>query len=166
MAVIKIQIKSMAVLEKLIGGDDTFAIEIRNSLVDEFSKKYLKSLVTTEAMRKVSSLMSAEVAGYVKENVGNYSWNDTFPRLKEGMAKKIDEQVKVDIDQMIRDSVARYKESLQKIVKEYDESQIYRALDQQLSEKILDVVRTRVDEKLKEILGPIKGVIDQLTITK
>ena len=41
----KIQINSLEALERLIGGDTQVEIEIRNSIVQEFTKKYLKSLV-------------------------------------------------------------------------------------------------------------------------
>ena len=38
----KIQINSLEALERLIGGDTELEIEVRNSIVQEFAKKYLK----------------------------------------------------------------------------------------------------------------------------
>jgi hypothetical protein len=43
----KIQINSLEALERLIGGDNELEIDIRNSVVQDFSKKHLKSVAQT-----------------------------------------------------------------------------------------------------------------------
>ena len=44
MSGVKIQINSLEALERLIGGDTQLEIDLRNSIVQEFSKKYLKAV--------------------------------------------------------------------------------------------------------------------------
>lgn len=46
----KIQINSLEALERLIGGDTELEIEVRNSIVQEFAKKYLKGIINEELM--------------------------------------------------------------------------------------------------------------------
>jgi hypothetical protein len=49
---IKIQLNSLDSLERLIGGDSEIELSIRNNIVQEFTKKHLKSLVQDEIITK------------------------------------------------------------------------------------------------------------------
>jgi hypothetical protein len=61
---VKIQINSLEALERLIGNDNELEIQIRGSIVQEFTKKHLRSLATTElvegAKKSIAYLVKTE----------------------------------------------------------------------------------------------------------
>lgn len=53
----KIQINSLAALERLIGGESETEIEIRNSIVQEFTRKHLRAIADEKLPVYVNALM-------------------------------------------------------------------------------------------------------------
>jgi hypothetical protein len=53
----KIQINSLAALERLIGGEAETEIEIRNSVVQEFAKKHLRAIADQKLPTYIGALM-------------------------------------------------------------------------------------------------------------
>lgn len=58
---IKVQLNSLKALERLIGGDSEIEIEIRNSIVQEFTKRYLKALVTEDHIKTLRTELDIEL---------------------------------------------------------------------------------------------------------
>lgn len=50
---VKIQINSLAALERLIGGDNEIEFDIRQNIAKAFAKKYIKNILDEESMRAV-----------------------------------------------------------------------------------------------------------------
>lgn len=63
MSGIKIQINSLEALERLIGGDSELEIDIRNSVVQKFSKRHLKDIA--------NKFISDGVIRSIKEELNN-----------------------------------------------------------------------------------------------
>lgn len=94
---IKIQINSVEALERLIGGDTDVEIEIRNSIVQEFTKKHLKSLATTPTINEVATLISEELKGIVLDSTKD-AWGGTKYELNPEMKDKVRMQAKKVLD--------------------------------------------------------------------
>jgi len=58
---IKIQINSLEALERLIGGDNELELQIRTSIVHEFTNKHLKSLATSKLMKDTENAIMNEI---------------------------------------------------------------------------------------------------------
>jgi len=72
----KIQINSLEALERLIGNDNELEIEIRNSIVANFTKKYLKDLAKSDLMTDTAKAIQEEIK------------TEFFETLKEGYRTK------------------------------------------------------------------------------
>lgn len=57
----KIQINSLEALERLIGNDKEMEFVIKESILNGFAKKYLKSVANSEAMTKIVSVVKEEL---------------------------------------------------------------------------------------------------------
>lgn len=57
----KIQINSLEALERLIGNDKEMEFVIKESILNGFAKKYLKSVANSEAMTKIASVVKEEL---------------------------------------------------------------------------------------------------------
>lgn len=115
----KIQINSLDALERLIGGDSEVEIEIRNSIVQEFTKKYLKSVaekvldsevaVFTKGIKATFQQQAQDAIGEMK-NPGFYSQTFTptenFKRvIKEEANKAVSKEITSVIDARITEMV-------------------------------------------------------------
>ena len=54
----KIQINSLEALERLIGNDKEMEISVKQSILNEFAKKHLKSIANSEAMLSIASYVT------------------------------------------------------------------------------------------------------------
>ena len=93
---VKIQINSKDALERLIGGDNALEIEIRNSVVQDFSKKHLKSLAESQETLW-RSLVDAAIKKKL-ENVIQYSRNSGQMVLTPTMDQAIADSIKSQIE--------------------------------------------------------------------
>ena len=147
----KIQINSLDALERLIGGDSEVEIEIRNSIVQEFTKKYLKSVaekvlesevaVFTKGIKATFQQQAQDAIGEMK-NPGYYS--QTFVP-NETFKKAISEQVQYQVDRQISAAIdARFTE----VAKNGIEQQI----DYRIKRLMADSFGRIIEEKLKEAM--------------
>ena len=147
----KIQINSLAALERLIGGDSELEIEIRNSIVQEFTKKYLKSVaekvlesevaVLTKGIKETFQQEAQSAIGEMK-NSGYYS--QTFVP-NESFKKAITEQVQQQVDKQISAAIdARFTEVAKKGVEEQ--------IDYRIKRLMADSFGRTIEEKLKEAM--------------
>ena len=67
---IKIQINSLAALERLIGGDSELEIELRQSVVEAFARKHLKVVVNSEVFKEAVDGIRASLEGEVGKVFG------------------------------------------------------------------------------------------------
>ena len=128
-------------LKRLIGGDTQVEIDLRQAIVEEFSRKYIKSLVASdnfcskcgEAARNVkqeiNSLLEVELEkmGIKLEMMSSGSYRVTLPS---------------PVKQVIRDQIGLL---IQDIVEQ--------EVDRQLSKiNVEDLVREQLDEKMNQLV--------------
>ncbi len=110
MTAMKLQLDSSAV-ERLIGGDLEVQIELRNWVVQEFTRKYLKAVVadkefirfTNEERSQTSRIVSELIKKHVGERsgVGYSSDFKMVPTLEKALKDKLDEMLSSEIKSVI-----------------------------------------------------------------
>lgn len=153
----KLQINSLAALERLIGNDNEIEIDIRKNVVDAFAKKHLKAVAnemfekgTTDAVKTV--LISE---GFFNEAGTNY-YNKRLVlghRMKELVAKSIDMRIAGKIRSMI-DERMESPEIKQRVQKSVDNAVSY--LEHDLRNNVLEgIVGREVSRRLTAVLENI-----------
>jgi len=102
MNTLTLQINSKEALERLIGGDSQTEIDIRNSVVQKFSEKYLKSVANSDAMKSTLYQIQSAITQNVKEQCERevatfkttYGGSITDIKLNPAVQKEIDTQVR------------------------------------------------------------------------
>ena len=143
----KIQINSLEALERLIGGDTKLEIEIRNSIVQEFTKKYLKSIVNTEIVKAAHSSIIKELQTTIFEQV-KVGWNNTYV-LTEPYKQIIKNQAEELVQKAIiesADSVANYDEIRVTVYKRLQDQ--IKWIDDGLSKETIETKMTNLFEKI------------------
>lgn len=138
----KIQINSLAALERLIGGDSETEIEIRNSIVQEFTKKHLKK-IADESMDGFKS----EIFALCRNEIGSYqAWSTRF-RLNEDVQATIKERVKSEFDLFLSKYI---QEKLEQInLDDVVAHHVKYALNVKIKDRVNEMVRERLDSIMK-----------------
>lgn len=162
---IKIQINSLEALERLIGGNTEAEMDIRNSVVQAFTERHLKSIANQEHVAKcfhslnqtVSSLVeSARVAveqqvadklGTVKRN-----WDGTIStiKLRPDVIAEIDKQVASKVNQLVTEAALKVVEAITADLPR----RVQDAVSLRVQSDITTEVRTQVDAAFKRALSP------------
>jgi len=83
----KIQINSLEALERLIGNDNELEIEIRNSVVQNFSKKFLKPLLVESVLLDLQQTVFNEI---VEERTwSNIIFKDKYKRVMQDIINHV-----------------------------------------------------------------------------
>lgn len=118
----KIQINTLAALERLIGGDNELEIEIRNSIVQEFAKKHLKAVANSDQVSKtldqikkhiqdkVSFQLSAQIASFTKNFDGSLSSIQIRPEIQNIINNKVNLQLDTTIRNCVIESIKKWSE--------------------------------------------------------
>ena len=97
-----IQINNLEALERLIGGDSQLEIDIRNSVVQKFAEKHLKSVANSDAIKTTLSQIQDTITQNVKHQCErevatfktSYGGSITDIKLNPAVQKEIDTQVR------------------------------------------------------------------------
>ena len=150
---VKIQINSLAALEKLIGNDNELEIEVRRSVVNDFAKKHLKNIADETIVSKAAVAVKNEVENQFFDVV-QQGWYEHIV-FKPDVIEKLKGDLKVAVDSQLSSLVALAVDE-QKSLKTI-EARIDRAvkfIDSQLSEEKLEQrLDFLVEKRLKERLG-------------
>ena len=150
---VTIQINSQAALERLIGGDSQLAIEARNSIIQNFTQKHLKSLVNLEVVQNEANKLRKDFAVLVNEKIGaeigvikTDGYQKVFqsalrPEIQEFLNKTIESKVYDLIKKSVEEKVASM--NIEKLVKDM--------IDASVAYRIRDGVKKRLDEVSKTI---------------
>lgn len=95
-----LQINSLEALERLIGGDSAVEIEVRNNIVQEFTKKHLKALAekhTDAEIKKIVEQMLFKSNSYGKLNI-----------LKPEIAEVVNSQLEVMVNEQVAKVTSEY----------------------------------------------------------
>lgn len=102
-----IQINSLEALERLLGGSSQMEVDVRNSIVHAFTKKYLKSIALTEPLARAASEVSRHLQisldAEIALQVG--SIKRTYYSTLESV--KPNEEIKTAIQAAARDAVEK-----------------------------------------------------------
>jgi uncharacterized membrane protein YheB (UPF0754 family) len=120
----KIQINSLEALERLIGGDTQLEFDIRQNIVEEFTKKHLKSLANSTLMARTEQ--------------------DIVKAIKIGASHDLIIQ---RIDEYLNKEVVRKK--IENLLNKQSDFIVGQLSDMMLKLKIEQLV----DQKIKEKLG-------------
>lgn len=117
----KIQINSLAALERLIGGDNELEIDIRKSIVEQFTKAHLRTLLNTDVVKvQMANMADKEVKSMVSQVI------KASVEAKWSRAEKLIEKYVEDAAEMISDNISR------SII----EKRIEKLVDERLKEKL------------------------------
>jgi len=156
---LKIQIASLAALERLIGGDSTIEIEIRNSIVQNFANKHLKALAG-EALDARCVELKKNLAGEAEKVLISQ-----FGRLEEnGRHYKptlvINEETRTALANAASSAAGEVRTEFIALVgrtitnmmmTRFSEERIERMIDERFKHGVEEIVREKVEERLKAL---------------
>jgi hypothetical protein len=148
---IKIQINSLEALERLIGGDSQLELEIRNNIVQEFSKKHLKP-IAEQLDSRLESTATAVYNEVVEKRFGRasgYGYGKTY-QLNSDIREAINQEVAVSIKQAVGDSIKDQVENINL------EKMIQKAIDHKFNVQVNDMVNEMVRERIANIIKGLK----------
>lgn len=114
----KIQINNIETLERLIGGDTELEFDIRQSVVESFTKKHLKSIANTTAMATVANALKKEIIDELLISVksGSGSYFQLTPQLTDALKNAINNDIKNLIYEKL-DEVLKSEIGVQQLIK-------------------------------------------------
>lgn len=142
----KIQINSLEAINRLIGGDTELEIQVRNTVIQAFADKYLKSLANSDAFKGELNYISE---GIIKESIKK---NVITAGLNGRIATALNNSVAI-VERECKD------ETLVKEVRERIDKAINKAVSK-ITEELSNAILTKridklVDEKIKAKLLPL-----------
>lgn len=148
------QINNLEALERLIGGDSQVEMDIRQSVVEAFAKKHLKSLVTDTAIEKVGSAIKNEATAMITEQVKDGSWS-----TKTVLTEKARQLIKDSLTYSVNSEI--YEVIKKEVNEQATREKIASLLEKQAEWIVNDLTSSNlearldkmVDKKLKERLG-------------
>lgn len=152
----KIQINSLAALERLIGGEEETEIEIRRSIIKEFANKHLKELAeTTEmkaAIKDITKAAEQHIGTWVK--TGNWSWDATFvfdTKIERQLSDMIENTLITKFEGLLNEKINafQYLSRIEKIVEDRANYIANKWTDGEIERRI----QAAADKKIKEKLG-------------
>jgi hypothetical protein len=147
MAEAKIQLSYEDLMKLLADKDGEVSIEVKNTIIQNFTQRHLKVLVNHEAMKKVSDVLKAAVATEVAEQVGTQtSHYNSKVKLVPEIKKLIQDSVRVAINDALEEAIAEAKQDIFNRLLSGIESRVNSAV----SVEVTNQVRKRVDEQLKK----------------
>lgn len=146
---IKLQINSVAALERLIGDDNETEMEIKEQVVLEFTKKHLKALVpgiVDKVMPDLSRLVKSTIEEVYFEKRQKSGWGGTELIPKETTEKLKLDEIKYKFESMIRDEVTKKAdEALAKVfTPEYIDRIMQLHIQDQITIKARELVRAKL----------------------
>jgi uncharacterized protein YqeY len=142
----KIQINSLAALERLIGGDTELEIEVRNSVVQAFSKKHLKSVADSLVETGVVRLIQAEISTEVFKTI-SYSNTVINPKYEALLQSKIDFLITEKLKELADKKLSEIGK-----LEDYFQARLNQKLDKMVQEAIATVTKEEVTMMARKLL--------------
>ena len=151
-----LQINSLEAMERLIGDDPIIEADFRQSCLEVFAKKHIKSLATVETIRNITEAIQLEIQSDLLCEIDTGRWSKTFVLKKETkdlIAKEVDyligENIKSEIYNTQKELLDKYLPRLEELLNE-----AAKRIDINLSDAVLtDRLNKMVDAKIKQRLG-------------
>ena len=148
----KLQINSLAALERLIGGDTEVELEIRNSIVQEFAKKHLKAIVNEGSIQKVAhaldEMLSSQAEAIITAKFGTLShqyWNGKFVLNDTCMAALNDAADSAFRSYLMNALADSEKKMSERYSEQYISDMINSKVDAEVAKRIQLGVEARID---------------------
>lgn len=143
-----LQINSIEALERILNGSEGLELQIKENIVQEFTKRYLKGIANEEIVKQASSKIKEEIEETLFGDSNKYSFK--LKELKPGYVKLIEETI---------ESKIRF-ELLTTINDRIEVNTQYQKIDELITERINNLVNgiteqdvlNRVDEFLRKNL--------------
>ena len=145
----KIQLNSLEALERLIGGDTEVEFEIRNSIVQEFTKKYLKGLVNETIANDVIKEAVRQARNEIAEKLFTTSKINFYSKtvLKKEIAEAFIQDIKSDLYKEIYEelNLPEVKKQLlataewakSEALKKYTDERVYAEISEKIRKELL-----------------------------
>lgn len=149
----KIQINSLEALERLIGGDTQLEFDIRQSVVEAFAKKHLKSIANSEFARAAENTIERYIKDELTEEVKTGQWTKAIV-LKGEYANAVQGHVNNAISDALRNyakdltNIDLHKERIDEIVKRQTDYIVGQWTHGNIEQRINAAVNARLKEKL------------------
>ena len=140
----KIQINSLEALERLIGGDTDVEIQVRNSVVQNFTNRYLKGIAKEYTDAGIIQAIRKSINDDVFAGGNNYYNVNITDKYKE----KLKEVVEFNIKQLIREQVDLILKDKPQLIEDIVKSQISYYVDKQVATVTKEVVDAKVKQQI------------------
>jgi len=153
-----IQINNLEALERLIGGDAEVEVDIRQNIVETFTKKHLKSLANDSTLQKIGEAIKKETNSEILEEViekTTYGGNRTSYKLSTKARELIREQLKYAVSTEIYDIIVEEikRQNITDTLNATLERQVKYITEELTKESLAAKLDKMVEAKLKEKLG-------------
>ena len=102
----KIQINSKEALERLIGDDKEMEIAIKNAVINQFAKQYLKSVANDEIMRELKVAVLAEVEAEVARHVERVpAFGMSCFKARPGLKEAVKDATKEALRELVKEAI-------------------------------------------------------------
>lgn len=113
----KIQINSLEALERLIGNDKEMEIAVKQSVLNEFAKKHLKSIANSEAMQRIAGQVNKELRetgfyGILEKGTSSNSILGDTSYLSPKAKELVKRQVGREMDAIISSEISKIRETI------------------------------------------------------
>lgn len=151
----KIQINSLAALERLIGGDTDVEIEIRNSIVQEFAKKHLKCIANKvdDMLKKFVEELNAKTAQELLDERGDV-WRELRKAVNEKVTDIAKDEIKYQECGLREDWIRTQNETIENVLqRQFNKNFIEDVVDRILKEKMMNFVK---EEKQRDRVNTVR----------
>jgi demethoxyubiquinone hydroxylase (CLK1/Coq7/Cat5 family) len=132
---------TLPVLAQLLGGPDEWAVEFRESVVQQFARRYLKALVNSANLEAAKREEMDELRRHVNHALSGTEWGDALGKKNR---EEVRREVSVLVGQLIRTEVeARVnslREELASMVKKEVERQVTAHVNQRVSAGVAEAM--------------------------
>lgn len=142
----KIQINNLEALERLIGGDTQLEMDIRQNIVEAFTKKHLKSLANSEVIKQSSKIIQDEIEK-VFQNSSRYGQviSDKYKEIlsnyiKQEIQKFVNLEIRKVVDEVVSNEVT--EEIIQYKIESFLNAHIKNVIRQEMADKLINVLRS------------------------
>lgn len=152
----KIQINSKEAFDRLVNGDPEMEIHIKNAIIQDFAKTYLKSVANSEVTMNLQLAVLQEVK---EELAKNYITRSTkyareYIDAKDELKEKIRDEVSNTLNDIIVEEVKKQMKDVQSLVnrrmlysKEYIEDKMTKGgLDAIIHQHVQTVIREQLSK--------------------
>lgn len=139
---------TLSVVEALIGGDTAAAFDIRQQVVNAFTKKYLKGVVRDDVFQRCLTDFKVQCNEHLQEILKPYI-DRTIPGtnwLTEAVRARLERAIDIAVGDVMKVRIRNYVETqlAEKTIQELIDKRIEHYLDREIKQKINEGVKARM----------------------